>query len=242
MLMLHSLYGAASLNANRKLNRVRGYRKDLVESQEDESLLTEEERTRRNLASLLRSPQQQQEEIHKTGGLTYSPAFEHTSTPSTRPFSRIHRLRAYPSSPPMPGSSYFNTTYQMSNYPMSPPLPRPSTPGTSQSNSECLAPNSSFESTGGWGISAPALSDGATTSTFVPSGKPLPQTPSQNTTSYTPGVTNMHLPDNGHSQDSEEKEVIRGPPRRKSIFAGISATVGHGKERVGAGWASWSRS
>ena len=202
--------------------------------------MTEEERTRRNLLSLLQSPQQQQEGLQNTGGHTYSPAFEHTYTPSAGPFSRIHRPRAYPSSPPIPGSSYSNTTYQMSSYQAS--VPPPVTPGTSQSNREGLTPSSSFESTGRWGISESAPSGGASTatSTFAPSRELLPPTPTQNSSPYT--RVEMHPPDSGHIRDCEEKEAIRGPPRRKSIFAGISATVGHGKERVGAGWASWSRS
>ena len=256
------LYGATSLNASRKLEHIRKldeYRRQLIESQDDVANLTEEERTRRNLLTLLLAPQQQ-------GGLNaHAAAFGPTYSPNNSRMSYNSQSHSYPNTPnpntTATSGSNNNTTYLMNNHPAYSPPAGLGIAGASRNSRDGLLPSPGAEGSSRWGLRRSRSSGGVSTATtassntpyipqsntaYIPSSstayiplsrKPLPQTP-------VPHRSNVDLshtiegrpPHNQHG----EKEVVQGPQQRKSIFAGMSATVGHGRERVGAGWTSWS--
>lgn len=251
------LYGATSLNANRKIDHIRKldeYRRQVAESQEDVALLSEEERTRRNLLTLLLSSQQ------PGGGLpAHAPAFEPTYTSNTSRMSHLYQTQSYPNTPSTTGSSS-NATYLMNNFPAYSPSSGLGIAGTGRNSKDGLLPSPGTDVSSRWGIGRPKSSGGTSTTTnasntpyipqsstayappsgtayMSPSRKPLPKTPMQHGSNAAFTQTfESRLPDD----HEREKEVVQGPQQRKSIFAGISATVGHGRERVGAGWTSWS--
>ncbi|KAF8417132.1 hypothetical protein EV426DRAFT_700996 [Tirmania nivea] len=256
------LYGATSVNANRKLEHIRKldeYRRQLIESQEDVTNLTEEERTRRNLLALLLAPQQQ-------GGLNaHAAAFEPTYTPNNSRMSSIHQSHSYPNTPslrtPATTGSNNSATYLMNNYPAYSPPAGLGNAGVGRNSRDGLLPTSGAEGYSRWGPRRSKSSSGASTTTTVSSNAPyIPQS----NTAYIPPSSTAYIPSSrrplletpvthGSRVDlphtirggppygqHAEKEVVQGPQQRKSIFAGISATVGHGRERVGAGWTSWS--
>lgn len=253
------LYGATALNAHRKLENIRKldeYRRHLLESQDDVANLTEEERTRRNLLALLLAPQQQ------GGPNTHAAAFEPASSPNNPQMSYLHKSHSYPNTPnpntpPTMGGN--SATYLMHNYPAYSPPAGLGIGGASRNSRDGLLPSPGAEGYSRWGLRRSKSSGGASVTTTVSSNPPyIPQSNtayiSPSSTAYiplsrkplpeTPYGSNIDLP---HTTGGgppygqhEEKEVVQGPQQRKSIFAGISATVGHGRERVGAGWTSWS--
>lgn len=243
----YRLYGATSLNANRKIDGIRKldeYRRQVADSHEDVALLTEEERTRRNLLALLLSPQQQQ--AGGAGGIPANvPAFEPRSlySSSTSHLSRLSQSQSYPNIPSpnlsvRTGGSN-SGTHLMSNHPAYSPPSGLGIGGTGRNSGDGLLSSPGANPPSRWDVGrSPSLGEismttNASTSTayISPARRPIPPA----------ALDDAHLPEVVPSGALEgEKEVVGGPQKRKSIFAGISATVGHGRERVGAGWTSWS--
>jgi len=258
--IIKRLYGATALNANRKLEHIRKldeYRRQLIESQDDVANLTEEERTRRNLLALLLAPQQQ-------GGVnTHAAAFvpANNSRMSYVNQSQSNLSTPHPNTPPTTGSNN-SATYLMNNYPAYSPPAGLGIAGGGRNSRDGLLPSPGAEGYSRWGLRRSKSSSGASITTTVstnapyipqsntayipPPRKPLPETPvshgSHVDLPYTVGGGQPYDQHGGGQPYDQhaEKEVVQGPQQRKSIFAGISATVGHGRERVGAGWTSWS--
>ncbi|KAF8473559.1 hypothetical protein BDZ91DRAFT_406433 [Kalaharituber pfeilii] len=253
------LYGATSLNANRKLDQIRKldeYRRQLDDSQEDLSLLSEEERTRRNLLNLLLSPQlqQQQQQQHSTRNLSSFFSSSPTNLSSAyAPLPAHHsRLHSYPSTPAT-AARQNSPSYQMSTHPAySPPAAGLGIAGIGRNSREGLQQSLPIhESSSRWGIGRSRSSGEGSVATRTTSNTAYvspSMVPSSTPVSYAGSVSNMQQ-DSGHGHsvnagpsyyDEGDKEVVNAPAKRTSVFAGISATVGHGRERVGAGWTSWS--
>ncbi|KAI5788954.1 hypothetical protein DFH27DRAFT_527941 [Peziza echinospora] len=169
-------YGSTSLNANRKLDRIRKldeYRRQLLT--EDVSTLPEEERTRRNLLNLLLSPQPQQRPGN-VGSFTSPPgpsSFESSYTPVPTSSSRFSRFYPSPSIPPTPHSAT-SASHLMTSYPAySPPSMGL---GIAGDRASALLSPKSERRTSRWGIGR-ARSASASTAYVSPSMHP-PQTPS----------------------------------------------------------------
>ena len=218
--------------------------------------MTEEERTRRNLLALLLAPQQQ-------GALNaHAAAFESPNNPR---MSHIYQSHSHPNTPssniPATMGGNNSATYLMNNYPAYSSPSGLGIAGAGRNSRDGLLPSPGAEGCSRWSSRRSKSSSGASTTATVsssapfipqsntahipssstaytpPSSKPLPQIP----ISHGSNVDLSHTPEGGLPYDpNREKEVVQGPQQRKSIFAGISATVGHGRERVGAGWTSWS--
>ncbi|RPB29254.1 hypothetical protein L211DRAFT_264640 [Terfezia boudieri ATCC MYA-4762] len=158
----------------------------------------------------------------------------------------------HPNTPPTAGSNN-SATYLMNNYPAYSPPAGLGIGGAGRNSRDGLLPSPGPEGKSRWGLHRPKSSSGASTTTTVSSNVPyIPQSstvyipPSRKALPETPVLHGSDVPlphssGGGQPYDQHaEKEVVQGPQQRKSIFAGISATVGHGRERVGAGWTSWS--
>lgn len=237
------------MNASRKLDRIRKldeYKRRLADAPEEIVVLTEEERTRRNLLTLLLSPQQHNPQGYSgVPGAANAPAFEPTNTSGSR-MSRIYQPHSYPNTPNLSTPATADSaTYLMNNYPAYSPPTGLGIAGAGRNSREGLLPSPGAESSSRWEISRTASTGGVSTKTTgsaaityaPPIRKPLPQPP----ISHTENTNDAYPPASGSSnQNEQEKEVVQGAPSRKSLFAGLSATVGHGRERVGAGWTSWS--
>jgi hypothetical protein len=246
-------YGATSLNANRKLDRIRKldeYRRQLLEG--DPASLPEEERTRRNLLNLLLSPQPHgvTQQHHQQFASPHMPAYIPLSSntgPTQAPtimsrLSWLYHGTSAPHTPPTPHTPHTPSTpytanrssYLMSNYAAySPPASTGLGIGGGDRTSMLQSPRSDRRFSR-WALGRRATN---TSTAYVSPTMAPPGTPSSTYTSI-PSSEPASMAE--HERENDAMSSRPDINRNRSTFMGMSATVGHGRERVGAGWTSWS--